>query len=239
MADQVPTIMSGRTYYNVLDEDTFSSDSDIALPTQQSTKAYVDTKTSQGIVLTDTVWDDLRVPVLSTKVPTSKQPGFAKVLDNGSGSQGVFTYLFDDSTEEELYFACQVPHSWKLGTALHAHVHWMPVANGSAGDVVSWGLEYSVTKIGATFGNTSIIYGNAHMPDETLVADRHYLTEIGTIAMTDIDSTSPMLICRVFRNATGTTGTGQTDDYAADAALIEIDFHYEIDTMGSEDEYTK
>ena len=188
------------------------------------------------IELVDTVWEDLRVPVVSTRLGGTKDPDFAKVLDNGSSSQGVFTYLFDDSTEEELYFMCQIPHNYKHGTDLHAHVHWMPVANGSAGETVSWGLEYSLSELGATFGNTTLIYGDTPYPDETLVADRHYLTELGEIDGSSIDSVSAMLLCRVFRD---TAGNGGTDDYGDDAALLEIDFHYEIDTLGSSSEYIK
>ena len=190
----------------------------------------------EGIELLDTVWDDLRVNAYSTKLGGSKDPDFAKILDNGSGSQGVFAYLFDDSTEEEVYFAVQIPHCYKFGTDLKPHVHWTPVANGGAGEKVSWGLEYSIQEIGATFPNTMIIYGDTSVPDETLVADRHYLTELTTIDGSAIDSVSAMLICRLFRDA---GGTGGTDSYGDDVALLEFDLHFEIDSMGSKDEYTK
>jgi len=189
-----------------------------------------------GIILTDTVWDDLRVPVTSTKLGGSKDPGFAKVLDDGSGSQGVFSYLFDAGSEEELYFTCQLPHNWKRETSLHPHVHWFPTANGSAGQKVCWGLEYSVQKIGSVFGVSVIIYGDDvyHVIDP-LIAKTHYLTSLTAISMVGIDSVSSMLVCRLFRDA---TGTGGTDTYAADVALLEIDFHYEIDSLGSKDEYS-
>jgi len=35
------------------------------------------------------------------------------------------------------------------------------------------------------------------------------------------------------------TGTGGTDDYASLASLLEIDFHYQIDALGSKSEYVK
>ncbi len=184
--------------------------------------------------LSDTVWDDLRVPVYSTKRGGSKDPDFVKILDNGAGSQGVFAELFSASTEEELYFAVQMPHSWKQGTDIKTHVHWSPVATGSG--AISWGLEYTMQEIGATFPATTIISGNTPVPNESLVADRHYLTGLGTIDMSAVDSVSAMIICRVFRDATGAL---QTDDYASDVALLEVDFHFEIDTMGSRSEYTK
>jgi hypothetical protein len=183
------------------------------------------------------VWEDLRVPVTSTKLGGTKDPGFAVFKDNGSGSQGVFINWFDKTTEEELYFAVQVPHCYKLGSDIEPHVHWTPAANGGAGAVVSWGLEYTWAEIGSSFGNTSIIYSNTHYPgDGSLVAGKHYLTDFATISGDGINSVSSMLCCRVFRDA---GGTGATDDYDDDAGLIEIDFHFQIDTLGSRQELAK
>ena len=185
-------------------------------------------------------WDDERVPVSSTRLGGSKDPGYAVFKTNGAGSQGVFVYWFDDDAEEELYFSLQLPHTFALNTALEPHVHWIPAANGSAGQVVSWGLEYTWADIGQTFGDTAIISGNAHYPaDASLVAGRHYLTDLGTIAATTTAGTvvSSMLVCRVFRDATGAL---KTDSYADDAGLLEIDFHIRKDTCrGSQLEAAK
>lgn len=41
-----------------------------------------------------TGWDDLRVPVTSTKVG-GNDPDFAQLIDDGSGSRGVFVEWFD------------------------------------------------------------------------------------------------------------------------------------------------
>ena len=43
-----------------------------------------------------------------------------------------------------------------------------------------------------------------------------------------------MLLCRVFRNS-----SHADDDLAQDAFAFEIDFHYQLDTMGSRQEYVK
>lgn len=181
-------------------------------------------------------YDDLRVPVTSVKLGGTKDPEFAVFQDDDDGSQGVFLYWFDDSTEEELYFTAQLPHSYKEGSTIEVHTHWVPEANGAAGQVVSWGLEYVWRNIGATYGPTAIIYGNTHYPaDNPLVADRHYMTEIGTIVGTG-QTISSMLVCRVFRDA---TGAGETDSYGDDAGLMEVDFHFIKDAIGSRTETTK
>lgn len=217
-------------------DDLTLSSSEVTLPnTSIENLTATDVTLSGDLTLSDTVWDDLRVPVLSTKLGGTKDPDLGKVFDDGSGSQGVFSYLFSATTEEELYFMVQVPHGWKYETAIHPHVHWIPTVNGSAGQKVSWGLEYVVGAIGEVFGNTTIVYADTPYNDETLVANKHYLTEFPDISMTGIDSVSAMILCRVFRDA---TGAGGTDDYANDVALLEIDFHYESDRIGSDNEYS-
>lgn len=187
-----------------------------------------------SVVFNNSYWDDLRVPVSSTNLGGSKDPGFAKFLDNGSGSQGVFTYWFDATQEEEVYFSCQLPHNYIPGSYLRPHVHWVPKSNGSAGQTVSWGLEYTWSNAVAVFPNTTIIYGSTSMPSETLVANKHYITSLGQIDGTS-KSYSSMLICRLFRDA---TGSGGTDSYTADAGLLEIDFHYNLNGFGTSEEFT-
>lgn len=194
-------------------------------------------KGNDAITLDDTVWNDLKVPINAVKLEGSKDPDYAKAFDNGSGSQGVFVYFFDDSAEEEVYFVMQIPHDYKYETDLHPHVHWFPKSNGNPAEVVSWGIEYCWKEIGSNYTTTRLIYGNVHTPaDASLVANRHYLSELTVISGTGIDTVSSMLICRLFRDA---TGAGATDDYGADVGLLEVDFHYQIDTIGSRTEYAK
>ena len=182
-----------------------------------------------------TVWDDLRVPVTSTRKGASKQPGFAKFKDDGGGSQGVFIDWFDKSTEEEVYFVAQFPHSYKLGSTIHPHVHWTPKVDGAEGKKVRWGFEYTWQDIGGVFGDSTIIYAeDPFCGDTALLADKHYLTNFPDVLGTGIGVVSSMLIGRLFRDA-----TALTDDYDNDAGVFEIDFHYEIDTVGSRLEYTK
>jgi len=185
------------------------------------------------------VWNDLQLPALSGKPGTSKIPGFSVFKTNGSGSQGVFLYWFDASAEEELYFAVQMPHSW-VGTAIKPHVHWTPAATADgdpASQTVEWGLEYTWIDIGGDFGNTQIVYGKTHTPaDADVVAGRHYLTPLTDITPSaSQEGISSMMICRVFRNATDAVD----DTYEQDAGLLQLDFHYESDMLGSRTETAK
>jgi hypothetical protein len=175
-------------------------------------------------------WEDLRVPLLSTKLLGSKDPGLAVIKTNGAGSQGVIAYVFDQTTEEELYFAVQIPHSWKVGTPIRPHIHWCPT-NTNTG-TVSFGLEYTIANYLGVFGNT-VILGTQQAGAG--VAYTHQLAPWSEISMTG-KTISCMLLCRVFRDATGSLGP---DTYNTDAALLEVDFHYKANDLGSRAEYVK
>ena len=191
-----------------------------------------------GIESASTRWEDLRVALNSTRLGGSKDPGYTKLLDNGSSSQGVFCYKFDKAAEEELYFSAQMPHAMKLNSDIHPHIHWCPTANGGEGHTVSWGLEYTWQDIGGVFANTAIIYTDTHIPaDATLVANKHYISSFDAISGAVLGaSVSSILMCRIFRDA---GGTGGTDSYDNDAAALYFDFHVECDTTGSLTELAK
>lgn len=171
-------------------------------------------------------WNDLRVPVTSTKLGGSKDPGFSQVKDNGSGSQGVFAYVFSKATEEELYFITQLPHGRVNNSALRPHIHWSPTDTDTG--TVRWGLEYTIANVNGTFGNTTLIYCE-DAGDGT--ADKHQVKGFAEISGSGIKD-SAALICRVFRDA------GHANDtYDNDAALLDIDFHVLLQRHGSDEEY--
>lgn len=197
--------------------------------------AQIETPAGKTLVLGNPVYDDLRVEMSSVRVPATGGPGFSQFKDNGSGSTGVFLYWFDASSVEQVYFCAQFPHGQMQNSGVSPHIHWTPAANGTAGHVVSWGLEYTWSDIGGAFGNTSIIYTNTRFPnDASLVAGKHYLSDFADIKVGM--EISNVLICRLFRDA---TGAGLTDSYTGDAGAIYFDFHYKLNTLGSTSEYSR
>ena len=170
-----------------------------------------------------TVWDDLRFPLIAQKLGGVNDPNFVKVLDNGSGSTGLYAYAFDKAAEEEAFFIVQFPHQRKSGSNIVPHVHWMPTGTNT-GNVV-WGLEYSWANINGTFGNSTII---TVTDAGSGTADDHLIAYFDAISGTGKTSSS-MMLCRVFRDATNVA-----DTYDEDAALLEVDFHIEIDKLGDD-----
>jgi hypothetical protein len=199
---------------------------------------------NKTLELSQVVWDDLRVPLERGQIAGGNTPTWTQFKDNGAASVGVFAYSFADQAvagnEEEVFFSAHMPHTYKQGTDLKFHVHWSPAVSGGLNEFVKWGLEYTWVNIDGTFGNTAIATSDASSGatattsgDTTLTADKHYLTEIATITGTSKNIGS-MLICRIFRNS-----SDATDDLAQAAFAFEADFHFQVDTLGSRQEYVK
>lgn len=193
-----------------------------------TTKKFEVEQVLMSRAINDTRFKTFRVSPLAAKVVGGKIPDFVKFTDNGSGSFGVYSYRFSHTTEEELYFDMAAPCDWKEGTTIYLQIAWAPISNGSAGQTVCWGLEDAVCERGAVFGNSTLFYTDVSIPSETLVAKKHYYSEISiTTAGETIRNVN---LTRIFRDA---TGVGGTDSYADDVALLDIAIIYEVDGFGS------
>ncbi len=173
----------------------------------------------QGVA---TVWEDLQAPAYALQKGGVNDPDFGKIKDNGAGSTGVFAYLFSQTLEEELFFSFLLHHAYKEGTDVTPHLHWAPV-DANVG-TVRWGLEYTWANQLVVFGNTTLIYVEEAVNNNE---DKHIRSDFAVIAGAGKVIAS-LLIGRVFRDA-----THLNDNYGSDAALFEMDIHYERDTMGS------
>jgi hypothetical protein len=182
-------------------------------------------------------WYGYRIPATLVNVGGVRVSDFSKILDNGEGSTGIYGYIFDDNTEEEVFIYLKAPHSWQEGSTVYPCIQWMPLTDGGSGEKVSWGIEGVVKNKGEIYSTTTLYYANQHDPaDDSLVAKKHYSTSFDGIDMTGIDITSAFLV-RFFRNATGAGGS--TDNYGDDACLIDFVFHYQADTLGSRERGSK
>lgn len=169
-------------------------------------------------------WDDIRVPAQATRLnPATTKPDFGTFISNTK------TFLFDPASEESVHFSVQMPHGWVLSTNIEPHVHWTPTSSNTG--TVVWGLECTTGAISGTFG----------VPDILTVAQAangtayyHHYADFDELDMSSVDTVSAMLICRLFRDA-----DAGPDTYTGDAALLETDFHYLMDTLGSREETSK
>lgn len=184
---------------------------------------------------TATMWDDLMIPGHGVKTTGSSPPDLMTVF---GPSSTIDYYAFDGgSTLEQVYFSLQLPHKWKEGSTIYPHVHFAPTSTNT-GDttprVVRFTLEYTWANVGAAFGNSTTINldSDPFVPNTSLWS--HLLCKNGTGISGTGKTLSSMLMCRLFRDP-----TDNADTYPQDAAFLQFDIHYEIDSLGSEDEYIK
>ncbi|RXP44459.1 hypothetical protein EC396_17015 [Lutibacter sp. HS1-25] len=176
-----------------------------------------------------TRWDDLKVPVNAVKInKTVDPPSWGSFLGD------LALLWFRSGKSDDVVFNIQMPHGWKEGSKIYPHVHWTTKDVAPGTNRVTWVLDYTWQKVGGTFTSNTPISGTAvATPNEGSIENyEHIITPIGTGGIDGTGMTlSSMLVCRLSRSA--------SDSYSGDAGLLEIDFHYQIDSDGSNQEYTK
>ena len=173
----------------------------------------------------DTSWDDLRVSLSTAKLPAADYPGWGQIKDNGSGSVGVFGYHFGDG--EYVFLTTQLPHSYKEGSTIYPHIHFMTTTDVSPTDKFGIGLEYLWSDISDTLATTTTVV-TREVETGVNTAYDHQLADIPAagIAGTGMGISS-IFMCRLYRYA----ATG--DNYAGDIVITDFDIHFEKDTWGS------
>lgn len=190
------------------------------------------TSGTDAIVYTDTLWDDLRIVPGAFQFVGTGDPTLVDWTPSGSG---VTFKAYEFNNADRAFFMMQVPHNYKLGTDLKPHIHWTPGTRGNEenGNTVAWKMDYSIANIGAAFPTS----GTVDLTDTCSGTDHlHEITPSGTITGTAITSVSTMLMCRIYRDTGDTWATNTTGNRPL---LLEIDFHYEIDSPGSRQEVSK
>lgn len=174
-------------------------------------------------------WDDLRI--------TLDKGSNAASLDYISGSSGPQIWFFrNNEGVEAMSFTVQLPHTWKEGTTIYPHIHWMPKGTGS-GNVI-WNLEYTwVNYDPVTPQVFPAITTSTVTATGPFTGNAHNITAL-TTGNIGIDGTgkkiSSILICRIWRNS-----SVAGDTYNNDAGVMFLDFHIQIDGYGSHQEYIK
>jgi hypothetical protein len=190
-----------------------------------------------GLILegSATVFDDLMIPGHGVRTGASA-PDWGNT-PNFAGNANFYFYAFDGTnTLEQVYFTVQFPHTYKVGSKVFAHVHFVPLSTNT-GDTnsrtVRFILEYSWASINGTFGaGGTIELTKSFVPNTSLW--KHLIADNANgIEGTDKDISS-MMICRLYRDP-----TNPGDTYPQDVAFLQFDIHHEIDQMGSSQEYIK
>lgn len=173
----------------------------------------------------DTVWEDLRFPTNAINLPG------AGTDPSRSNITGLLE--FADGADATIAGSTQMPHGWKPGTAIRPHVHVLfPAAKVSTG-VTRWKLEVNRGDYDTDFEvayESYVTIGTISVtnPDNTKLT---VLEGWGDVAMTNIGESGSVL-WRISR-------MGNTDGLDVDTGkvvLLDVDFHYQVEKLGTDDE---
>ena len=215
------TVDTNQTTITVADP---GADRTIQFPNASGT-VVVDQGDAAGITvnrltLEEDAWDDVTVPLVQGRAEVAGNPTFSTF------GGGVKAYAFDKDTDQSLFVTFQLPHRYKAGSDLKAHIHVAPSTN--AAGTSAWGLEYYIASVDGTFAAGSTLYGNVDMNAGATL--KHYICPLGTISGTGLKE-STVLVCRVFRDADASGGS--SDTYAADVFGLSVDLHIKVDKLGT------
>ena len=180
--------------------------------------------------LTQPRWDDMRFPAISQQVDIS-----AGRLDYDYVNCGVSFDATSRYPEDPICHIVQLPHSKRIGTELRPHIHWEQ--NQAA--TPNWLIEWRWVNNGELRGT----YQQAAIVDNAFAYASGNLQQISvfpTIPPIVREKTSSIMDVRIFRDSGNVSGLfAGADAYTGGALLKEFDIHYQVDSFGSQLEYTK
>jgi len=199
----------------VIDEDTMSSNLDTKVPTQQSVKAYVDSKSPIG---TQAIW----VPA-SAMIATTTNGAAAFVTELATNDVMINGYDFDTTTAENVCFFVAFPKQWDEGTVTF-RAYWT-AASGSGG--VAWSLAAMARSNDDAMDNA---YGTAQTVTDTLLSanDMHVTFTSSAITIGSTPAEGDIIFFKVTRAV-----SNGSDTLAVDARLLGIEMY--ITTNASTD----
>jgi len=194
------------------------------------TKLTVEDIEAENFRLTNTSWDDLRREASASNID-SNSTRYEFDYDEG-------VIFFDDDARilnERIIYTFQMPHQWEEGSDVMPHFHWWQ----SSADMPNWWMKWRKWNNGEAkpASWTSAIYASHVF---TYVSgDLAQITKFPIIDMSDITISGFVQV--TFGRDTGNVSTLFTgaDPLTGQAEFVEFDLHTEIDSFGSNDEFTK
>lgn len=179
---------------------------------------------------TATVFDDAQMPLIST----TKQTPSGDILINEAEQ----TLDFSDACTLADYAiaSIQMSHKWLKGSDISPHIHWTQTAIGNP----NWMVQYrwQVNNQPKTTAWTDL---KMNVPVFTYVSG--VLNQISNGADITPPATaviSDIIQFRIIRDTNNDSGLfAGTDPVSGDISSLSFDYHFEIDQVGSKEEYVK
>lgn len=187
---------------------------------------YLHVDASGFLYLDRPVWDDLRIVPSAFDFAGNSDPALTSWQPGGAGAPAYRVWEFGPA--DEAFFSAQLPHAYATGSDVKVHVHWTAGSRGVAesGKTVAWKLEASWANINGVFASgirydlTSTCDG---INDKQLMSADVVMSGVGK-------SISSTIMCRLLRDTGDTWATNTATNCPI---LLEVDFHYPINTLGS------
>lgn len=165
-----------------------------------------------------TTWEDLVMPLTTTKVGSNSLPHF---------DFNELAYMFpNNDTTEILYFQVQMPHQRKINSDVNPHIHYKQKTNQKP----VFKLDYKWFNLGDTVPSTWKTYVMDASVFNWIDSSTHQLAIGSTMLDGSTYGISSMMLCKLYRDDAVVTG---------DVPAWQFDIHYEIDSIGSNQEYIK
>lgn len=192
--------------------------------------------TVSSITYADTYWDDLKVDQGMFEFLGNADP---TLVNYNVGGSGLVTKLFEFALNDEAYFTIQVPHSYKVNSNLQLHLHWTPGSKGITEDThtVGWKVDLLFASIGNIFPSTLI---SCDLSDECQSTNHQHLVTPSATVTVGTMGISAFIIGRIYRNGQALGVDTWSGTKTGELPLfLGLDFHYEMDSPGSRNEYIK
>lgn len=177
-----------------------------------------------------TVWKDELGQLLGKRLENPS----SRIVENIA--EGSLTFKSNATTADYVVANPQINHDWKYGTNLHVHFHWWQVS----ANFPNWLLQYRWQRNGQakTTAWTSVI--PAEQTFTYVSGTLCQITEFVEITPPANYGISDILQMRLLRDTTNASGLfAGADPESSDVDAVSFDFHKQIDTVGSREEYAK
>lgn len=144
-----------------------------------------------------------------------------------------------DWNDDWLTMVIQMSHRWKAGSVVYPHIHWIQSGASTPNLLVGWLWQVNGAATATTW-DYLIPSANAFTYS---AGNLNQITKFGSITPPEGAGLSDLLHIKLFRDVANESsefsgaevdGTTQDDVYANS-----FDIHFEIDSAGSREEYTK
>ena len=169
-----------------------------------------------------TVWKDIFFPMAPPKATGAGNP----TLTAWNGSLRGYAFAVADTHD---FDPQEFTHDGKEGSTATFHIHLVSRTNVAAARAVKWQLEYSQADRNGVFAAPTTVVVELTIPADTPV-NTHIAEDIATFTTGLVASQMFVKLTRV-----AAAGTAPADD----PVVIGVHYHYQLDTVGSREIFTK